>query len=220
MPYVNRTPLRIVRRRGFRGLGDAFSYGGGNFTVTFIDQNGATLPFSALSSVEQSQAITACAASEIFGQPSGASLTVHVNGAGSAQDLPSYTLSSSTGGYTLPATPAGYYQSPIGQEIQRASMVLNGTGPAPVSGPSGGVVASSLPANFQVPQVAPTAAQVAAAFGGGNPPSVTAPSVPAFFSGSGSSSTSTSTSSGIPLWVWLVGGGLVLFLVMGTGGKK
>ena len=203
MPYVNRSPLRIVRRRGMRGLGDTFNYAGGTFTVTFIDQNGNTLPWASLSAVEQSQALSACVATQIFGQPPGSSLIIKVNGTGSANDVPAYTGS-------LAYSPVVPLNSPLqpgigplsGPELARASNVLNGVMPAPSN--VGGVATASLPANFQASpsQIAAAAAsyQAQAANGG----------------------TTTSATSGIPAWVWLAGAAGIVFLIyiMSSGGNR
>jgi hypothetical protein len=186
-----------------RGLGDTFNYADATFTVTFIDQNGNTLPWASLSAVEQSQALSACVATTIFGQPSGSSLIIKVNGAGSANDVPAYTGS-------LAYSPVVPLNSPLqpgigplsGPELARASNVLNGVTPAPSN--AGGVATASLPANFQASpsQIAAAAAsyQAQAANGG----------------------TTTSATSGIPAWVWLAGAAGIVFLIyiMSSGGNR
>ena len=213
MPYVNRSPLRIVRRPGMRGLGDTFNYAGGTFSVTFIDQNGNTLPWASLSAVEQSQALSACVATQIFGQPSGSSLIINVNGNGSANDVPAYTGSLA---YS-PAVPLNSLSMPgrgplSGPELARASNVLNGLNnagqtPAQVAaGPqSGGVVTASLPANFQA-----TASQIAAAaasYQQQNP------------SNDSSNSNNSVNSTSIPSWVWIAAAALVVALLWSQNAK-
>jgi len=152
MPYLYRT-RPSNRRRGLRGLADVITQqwgqGTGSWNITFVDQNGATLSWSALSAAEKGQAINAAAASSFFGEPAGSSLVVKVDGSGSAGDQAAFTLTAPTGGYSLPMRPAGSF-SLIPQEVLRASNVLNGTGPAPTN--AGGVTAASLPADFQVAQ--------------------------------------------------------------------
>ena len=152
MPYLYRT-RSSNRRRGLRGLADVITQqwgqGTGSWNITFVDQNGATLSWSALSAAEKGQAINAAAASSFFGEPAGSSLVVKVDGSGSAGDQAAFTLTAPTGGYSLPMRPAGSF-SLIPQEVLRASNVLNGTGPAPTN--AGGVTAASLPADFQVAQ--------------------------------------------------------------------
>ena len=189
-----------------RGLGDTFNYADATFTVTFIDQNGNTLPWASLSAVEQSQALSACAWTTIFAQPSGSSLIITVNGAGSANDVPAFTgILAGT-----PGSPAVLLNSPLqpgrgpisGPEWARASNVLNGVTPAPSN--AGGVATASLPANFQASpsQIAAAAAsyQAQAANGG----------------------TTTSATSGIPAWVWLAGAAGIVFLIyiMSSGGNR
>jgi len=213
MPYVNRSPLRIVRRPGMRGLGDTFNYAGGTFSVTFIDQNGNTLPWASLSAVEQSQALSACVATQIFGQPSGSSLIINVNGNGSANDVPAYTGSLA---YS-PAVPLNSLSMPgrgplSGPELARASNVLNGLNnagqtPAQVAaGPqSGGVATASLPANFQA-----TASQIAAAaasYQQQNP------------SNDSSNSNNSVNSTSIPSWVWIAAAALVVALLWSQNAK-
>ena len=154
MPYLYRT-RSSNRRRGLRGLADVITQqwgqGTGSWNITFVDQNGATLSWSALSAAEKGQAINAAAASSFFGEPAGSSLVVKVDGSGAPGDQAAFTLTAPTGGYSLPMRPAGSF-SLIPQEVLRASNVLDGTGPVPTN--AGGVTAASLPANFQVAQAA------------------------------------------------------------------
>jgi hypothetical protein len=222
MPYrISRNTVRpfVVRHRvrGLSGLGD---YSQWLSNISIVDQNGQSLTYSSASAVEQSQILNALGATTYFGEPPGTTIRLTVNSGGGSNDRAGYTMVVPPNYAPFSGTTSDVYHANVGGADARSLNVMT-CGRASCAPPSnaGGVLSSSLPANFQVAQVAPTAAQIAAAF-----PTTTTPSGQTVISSNAPPGTSTvslpaSSSSGIPLWVWLLGGGAVLWFLM-SGGKS
>lgn len=215
--FINRHPLRhrMVRRGGLSGLGD-YSQWLSNLSIT--DENGTRISFASASPAEQAQIINATAGTAYFGQPAGAAISIQVKSTGGTNDIPAYTLTGGIGGGTqsLPylANRAGQI---VGQEITRAANILhcgqNNCTPGAQTGP---LLTSSLPANFQDVAALPTQAQAAAVF----PTVISSNSVPLAVAAGSSALNVSTASSGIPTWVWLLGGGVLLWFLFAGGKNK
>jgi hypothetical protein len=222
MPYrISRNTVRpfVVRHRvrGLSGLGDYSQLISG---ISITDQNGQSLSYSSAPAVVQSQVLNALGASAYFGEPAGSSIALTVNSNGGANDRAGWVMTVPPG-YPGSGTwaPNRYAVGAGGADARSRNVMTCGQNNCSAPSNAPGVLVSSLPANFQVAQVAPTAAQIAAAF-----PTTTTPSGQTVISSNAPPGTSTvsiaaSSSSGIPLWVWLLGGGAVLWFLM-SGGKS
>jgi hypothetical protein len=211
MPYLQRQIARrpFLVRRGLRGLGDTQGDAWQQLisNISIRESNGNSLSYQTASAVEQAQILSALAATSYLDQfpATGWAIAITVNPAGSAADLPAFTLTTPHNGVTSSTYHAGHGGvGPVTQKYQ-AILQCGKANCGPVSN-AGGVLVSSLPANFQVAQQPLTAAQIAAAFSSSAAPV------------DGSGLTVLSGSGGIPWWLLLAGGGLLLFWFM--GGKR